>query len=53
MAVLLMLAQRAATIDARSGANTAALDDLKHRVEAYRAQHERIPTCLLYTSRCV
>lgn len=44
MAVLLMLAQRAATIDARSGANTAALDDLKHRVEAYRAQHERIPT---------
>ena len=44
MAVLLMLAQRAAKIDARSGANTAALDDLKQRVEAYRAQHERIPT---------
>ena len=44
MAVLLMLAQRAARIDARSGANTAALDDLKQRVEAYRSQHERIPT---------
>ena len=44
MAVLLMLAQRAANIDARSGANTAALDDLKQRVEAYRSQHERIPT---------
>lgn len=44
MAILLMLAQRAAKIDARSGADTGALDDLKQRVEAYRAQHERIPT---------
>lgn len=44
MAALLMLAQRAAKIDARSRADTAALDDLKQRVEAYRTQHERIPT---------
>lgn len=44
MAVLLMLAQRATKMDARSGADTAALEDLKQRVEAYRAQHERIPT---------
>lgn len=44
MALLLFMAQRAARIDARSGADTAALDDLKQRVEAYRAQHERIPT---------
>jgi uncharacterized membrane protein len=44
MALLLFMAQRAARIDARSGADTAALDDLKQRVEAYRAQHERIPS---------
>lgn len=44
MALLLFMAQRAARIDARSGADTTALDDLKQRVEAYRAQHERIPT---------
>ena len=44
MAALLMLAQRAAKIDARSRADTVALDDLKQRVEAYRTQHERIPT---------
>ncbi len=44
MAILLILAQRAAAIDARRGADTRALDDLKRRVEAYRAQHERTPT---------
>lgn len=44
MALLLFMAQRAARIDARSGADTTALDDLKQRMEAYRAQHERIPT---------
>jgi uncharacterized membrane protein len=44
MAILLMLAQRAANIDARSGADTRALDDLKQRVEAYQAQHARVPT---------
>lgn len=44
MAILLVLAQRAARIDARSGADTRALDDLKQRVEAYRAAHERIPS---------
>ncbi|MGY0505345.1 DUF819 family protein [Luteimonas sp. e5] len=44
MAGLIFIAGRAATIDARSGADTAALEDLKERVAAYRAQHERVPT---------
>ena len=43
MAVLIYLAGKAGAIDARSGADVAALDDLKQRVAAYRAQHERIP----------
>lgn len=44
MAVLIFLAGRAAAMDARSGADTTALEDLKQRVAAYRAQHERVPT---------
>lgn len=44
MAVLIFLAGRAAAMDARSGADTRALEDLKERVAAYRAEHERIPT---------
>ena len=44
MAVLIFLAGRAAAIDARSGADVGALEELKERVSAYRAQHERIPT---------
>lgn len=44
MAVLLLLAQRAAKIDARQKADTAALDDLKHRLADYRSKHERPAT---------
>ena len=44
MAMLLFMAQRAAAIDAKRGADTSALDDLKQRIESYRAEHERIPT---------
>ncbi len=44
MAVLLLLAQRAASIDARQKADTTALDDLKQRLVAYRSQHERPAT---------
>ncbi|HWU70334.1 MAG TPA: DUF819 family protein, partial [Pseudoxanthomonas sp.] len=44
MAVLLLLAQRAAPIDARQKADTTALDDLKQRLVAYRSQHERPAT---------
>lgn len=44
MALLLLLAQRASAIDARQQADTAALDDLKQRLAAYRSQHERPAT---------
>jgi uncharacterized membrane protein len=44
MAVLLFLAGRAATIDARSGADTRAIDEMKTRLEAYEAANARIPT---------
>jgi uncharacterized membrane protein len=44
MAALIFFAQRAARIDARSGADTSAIDDLKQRIAAFKAQHERIPT---------
>ncbi len=44
MAVLLILAQRATAMDAKRGADTAALDELKRRVEHYNAQHQRTPT---------
>ena len=43
MAVLLFLAGRAAKIDARTGAGTTSIEDLKKRIEAYHAQHARIP----------
>jgi uncharacterized membrane protein len=43
MAVLLFLAGRAAKIDARTGADTSAIEDLKKRIEAYHAEHARIP----------
>ena len=39
MATLIFFAQRAAKIDARSGADTSAIDDLKERIAAYRTQH--------------
>jgi uncharacterized membrane protein len=43
MAVLLFLAGRAERIDARTGADTTAIEDLKRRIEAYQAKHARIP----------
>jgi uncharacterized membrane protein len=44
MAVLIFLAGRAKAIDARAGADTAAIETLKQRLAAYNAQHARIPT---------
>jgi uncharacterized membrane protein len=43
MAMLLIAADRAPGIDARSGADTSAIEDLKERVERFRAEHARIP----------
>ena len=42
MAVLIFLANRAGKIDARSGADTRAIEELKQRLAAYEAQHSRI-----------
>lgn len=42
MAALIFLAGRAPAIDARSGADTRAIEDLKHRLASYQAQHERV-----------
>lgn len=42
MAVLIFLAGRAHAIDARSGADTSALDELQERISRYQAQHERV-----------
>ncbi len=44
MAVLLFLAGRAADIDRRMGADTAAIEDLKTRVARFHAEHSRITT---------
>ena len=44
MAILLFIANRAPQIDARSGADTRALDEMKERVAAHEAAHARIPT---------
>lgn len=44
MAVLLFLAARGEAYDARSGADTRALDELKNHIAAYMAQHARIPS---------
>lgn len=44
LAVLLFFAPRAAAIDARTGADGRAIDTLRDRVTAFRAQHARIPT---------
>lgn len=44
MAVLIFLAARSQAIDARSGADTSAIEDLKHKLEAFRQQHGRIPS---------
>jgi uncharacterized membrane protein len=44
LAVLLFLAGRSAAFDRWTGADLTAIDDLKRRVEAYQAEHTRIPT---------
>lgn len=44
MAVLLYLAGRSEELDARSGVDTRALDELKAKAAAYQAQHARIPS---------
>ncbi|KAF1686129.1 hypothetical protein B1992_09320 [Pseudoxanthomonas broegbernensis] len=44
MATLLFLANRAARIDARSGADTRALDEMQARIVAYEAANARIPS---------
>ncbi len=44
MATLLFLANRAGQIDARSGADTRALDEMRERIAAYEAANARIPT---------
>ncbi len=44
MAVLIFLAARAPRIDAYTGADTRAIDDLRDRIAHYQAQHARIPS---------
>ena len=44
MATLLFIANRSAQIDARSGADTRALDEMKARMAAFEAANARIPT---------
>ncbi len=48
MAFLIFIAGRAKQIDARSGADTSAIDDLQRRLADYSAQHARIPTLTDY-----
>ncbi len=42
MAVILYLAGRAEAFDRWTGADTSAIDDMKHRIEAYHAENARI-----------
>ncbi|HEX7030420.1 MAG TPA: DUF819 family protein [Gammaproteobacteria bacterium] len=44
MAVLLYMAARADKLDAKMGADTSAINALRHKVEAFHAEHGRIPT---------
>ncbi len=44
MAVLLYLASVAPRLDARMGADTRAIDELRERVAAFQAKHARIPS---------
>ncbi len=44
LAVLLFLAGRAQAFDRWTRADVTAIEDLKQRIEAYQAQHSRIPT---------
>jgi uncharacterized membrane protein len=43
MAVLLFLAARNTAFDRWTGADTRAIEDVKQRIEAYQAEHTRIP----------
>lgn len=43
-AVLLFLAARSEAFDRWTGADTSSIDDMKRRIEAYQAQHSKIPT---------
>ena len=44
MAVILVMAGNAKTIDAKTGADTSAISELKLKVEQFHAKHARIPT---------
>ena len=44
MAVLIFFANRAQAIDARTGADTRAIEELKERLSGYQKQHERVTT---------
>ncbi|MCM2679191.1 DUF819 domain-containing protein [Echinimonas agarilytica] len=44
MACLLFMAGRAKQIDAKNGADSSAIERLKDKVEAYHAEHSRIPS---------
>ncbi|QLE86441.1 DUF819 family protein [Shewanella sp. Scap07] len=44
MAVLLFMASKAKQIDAKTGADTSAIERLKVKVEQYHAEHARIPS---------
>ena len=44
MAVLLVMAANANAIDAKTGADTSAIDELKDKVKSFEAKHARIPT---------
>ena len=42
MAILIFLANRAQAIDAHTGADTRAIEDLKQRLASYQKEHERV-----------
>lgn len=44
MAVLLIMAANAKSIDAKTGADTSAIDELKDKVKSFEAKHARMPT---------
>ena len=44
MAVLLIMAANAKAIDAKTGADTSAIDELKEKVKNFEAEHSRIPS---------
>ena len=44
MAVLLFMASKAKEIDAKTGADVSAIENLKNKVEKYQAENARIPT---------